>query len=126
MSGPLRHRRGPPAPAGFSHDDRIRAFCGPASTIRLCSVASVCRPGELAAHAHGRVSRFHGTGSDETIFFAQEAILAAHEDGPKRKPVMIARNDQQRSSVMPAFLTLIYREYCKARLAEMKEKALLL
>jgi hypothetical protein len=49
--------------------------------------------------------------------------LAAHDDGPKRTPVTIAPNDQQRSSVMSAFLTLIYREYCRARLAEMQRKS---
>jgi hypothetical protein len=32
--------------------------------------------------------------------------------------IKLAGNDQQRSSIMSAILTLIYREYCKARLAE--------
>jgi hypothetical protein len=36
------------------------------------------------------VKRFHGTDFDETIFFFQEAILAAYEGGLKRTPVRIA------------------------------------
>ena len=39
--------------------------------------------------AHGRVKWFHGTGSDETIFFFQEATLVACEGSPKQTPVMI-------------------------------------
>jgi hypothetical protein len=36
--------------------------------------------------AHGRVKRFHGTASDETIFFFQEATLVACEGSPKQTP----------------------------------------
>jgi hypothetical protein len=42
------------------------------------------------------VKWFHGTGSDETIFFFQEATLVACEGGPKQAPVKITTNDQQR------------------------------
>jgi hypothetical protein len=42
------------------------------------------------------VKRFHGTASDETIFFFQEATLVACEGSPKQTPVRIAANDQQR------------------------------
>jgi len=35
------------------------------------------------------VKWFHGTGSDETIFFFQEATLVACEDSPKQTPVTI-------------------------------------
>jgi hypothetical protein len=65
------------------------------------------------------VNRFPGIGSDETNFFASEAIFGSRENGRKRTPVRIGGNDQQWSSIMSALLTLIYREYCRARLAEM-------
>jgi hypothetical protein len=35
------------------------------------------------------VKWFHGTGSDETIFFFQEATLVACEGSPKQTPVTI-------------------------------------
>jgi len=72
-------------------------------------------------HSHGRVKRFHGSGSDETIHAVQEATFSGREDRPKRTPSRVAVHDQQWSWIMSAILTLIYREYCKARLAEISK-----
>jgi hypothetical protein len=41
------------------------------------------------------VKWFHGTGSDETIFFFQEATLVACEGGPKQTPVKVTTNHEQ-------------------------------
>jgi hypothetical protein len=54
------------------------------------------------------VKWFHGTGSDETNFFFQEATLVACEGGPKQTPVMIARNDEQRK--IQSFIKVGLRE----------------
>jgi len=69
------------------------------------------------------VNGFLGWDFDEIILFAHEAILTVRKDGLKRTPLRIVGGDQQRSSVMSAFLTFIYRAYCRARLAEMHKRA---
>jgi hypothetical protein len=45
------------------------------------------------------------------------------EDALKRSPASLSCIDQQWSSVMLAILGIIYREFCKARLAEMRQVA---
>jgi hypothetical protein len=62
------------------------------------------------------------TGSDETFFLAEETIFRER----RRQPEIGTRQYvetviKQWSSVMSAFLTLIYREYCRVRLAEMRK-----
>jgi hypothetical protein len=66
------------------------------------------------------VNWFRGIAADETILSIQETALSAREKVRKRTPVSMFENDQQWGSVMSIFLTFIYREYCKARLAEMQ------
>jgi hypothetical protein len=57
----------------------------------------------------------------ETTLSADEVILRER----RRQPEM--SNDQdnsvikRRSSIMLAFFTMLYREYCRARLAEMRK-----
>jgi hypothetical protein len=47
----------------------------------------------------------------------------------RKRPETIAnqacRIDQRRGSIMPAIFDLLYREYCRARLAEMRKQLLL-
>lgn len=62
-----------------------------------------------------------GDGSDETSFLVHETILARLRKRQETNVGHAAANDQQWSSIMSALLTLIYREYCKACLAEMKK-----
>jgi hypothetical protein len=59
------------------------------------------------------------------VSLVPETISLTNEYSPKRNPVIIARSDQPWSSVMSAFLNLIYREYCKASLAEMRRESIL-
>jgi hypothetical protein len=50
-------------------------------------------------------------------------VLARGEIGPKQSARQDVVDDQQRSSVMSAIISLIYREYCRARLAEIQKLA---
>jgi hypothetical protein len=50
--------------------------------------------------------------------------LAGGEAALTQFPNQAFHTDQQRSSVMSAFLTLIYHEFCKGRLAEMRKHRL--
>jgi hypothetical protein len=43
-----------------------------------------------------------------------------------RQPGVRPRQKEQKESAMSALLNIIYREYCRARLAEMRQPALLL
>jgi hypothetical protein len=59
---------------------------------------------------------------EETIFLAEEAIFRAR----RRRQETIISNDamavvRQWSSIMSAIFNLIYREFCVARLAEMRK-----
>jgi hypothetical protein len=47
--------------------------------------------------------------------------LAGGEAALKQLPIKLSALIKQRSSVMSALLTLIYHEFCKARLAEMRK-----
>jgi hypothetical protein len=60
-------------------------------------------------------------GSKETSFLVDETILASLRKRQETNVGHDAVNDEQWSSIMSAFLTLIYREYCKACLAEMQK-----
>jgi hypothetical protein len=62
-----------------------------------------------------------GDGFDETSFLVHETILASLRKRQETNVGHAALHDQQWSSIMSAFLTLIYREYCKACLAEMQK-----
>jgi hypothetical protein len=55
------------------------------------------------------------------FFLLKKPFFESGEDGRKQARANIEAVIKQRSSVMSAFLTLIYREYCKARLAEMRK-----
>jgi hypothetical protein len=63
-------------------------------------------------------------GSDEAFFLVHETILAGLRKRLETNVGHGAVYDQQSSSIMSAFLTLIYREYCKACLAEMGKHCL--
>ncbi|WP_154073206.1 hypothetical protein [Bradyrhizobium erythrophlei] len=62
-----------------------------------------------------------GTGSDETSFLVHETILASLRKRQETNVGQTGLDDQQWSSIMSALLTLIYRAYCKACLAEMQK-----
>lgn len=53
-----------------------------------------------------------------------KSYRSRHEDGRKRTLGQHRDTDQQWSSVMSTLLTLIYREFCRARLAEMRKQHL--
>jgi hypothetical protein len=55
------------------------------------------------------------------MFCAEEAILAGGEAALKQLSINLSALMKQRSSVMSALLTLIYHEFCKACLAEMRK-----
>jgi hypothetical protein len=59
--------------------------------------------------------------SDETLFRSNEAISRDQRKAPETVAWKGGYTDQQRSSVMLAILTLIYREFCLARIAEMRK-----
>jgi hypothetical protein len=67
------------------------------------------------------VKRFSRTGSDEIIFFAEEAILAEPRRRPEINTCERAALIKQWSSIMWAIITLMYRSYCRARLLEMRK-----
>jgi hypothetical protein len=50
--------------------------------------------------------------------------LAGGEAALKQLPIKLSALIKQRSSVMSALLTLIYHEFCKACLAEMRKQHL--
>jgi hypothetical protein len=54
----------------------------------------------------------------------QETISAGGAMTPKRMPASFTDTDQQRSSIMWTVLSLIYRQYCWARLMEMRKSHL--
>jgi hypothetical protein len=67
------------------------------------------------------VNRLHQGAAEETIQTREETIFALG----RRQPEIIAVHgdvaDRQWSLIMSALITLIYREYCRARLAEMRK-----
>jgi hypothetical protein len=54
-----------------------------------------------------------------------KSFSAPCEDGPKRSSVSMTALIKQRSSIMPTVFDALYREYCRARLAEMRKQLLL-
>jgi hypothetical protein len=68
--------------------------------------------------ARKSVKRFHGCPADETV---QKLFLSIGEESPKQIRITLRLSDQQRGSIMSALISLLYREYCKARLAEMRK-----
>jgi hypothetical protein len=54
----------------------------------------------------------------------KKPFSAAGEAVLKQLPIKLSGPIKQRSSVMSALLTLIYHEFCKARLAEMRKHIL--
>jgi hypothetical protein len=65
------------------------------------------------------------TCSHETIRPAEEAIFRGRRRRPEAIHAQDEHRDQQRGSIMPTIFDLIYREYCRARLAEMRKQLLL-
>jgi hypothetical protein len=77
----------------------------------------------LSTGAEGRpraweISDWSQSGSDETT--RTKPFSAGGTLSRKRTPVSITTNDEQWSSVMSAILTFIYREFCLARIAEIR------
>jgi hypothetical protein len=64
---------------------------------------------------------FRSFRSHETIPSADEAIFPAHEEGLKRKPGTNLSDNQTRGTVMRTLISFLYREYCRARLVEMRK-----
>ena len=58
---------------------------------------------------------------EETNSSRTKPVLTRGEIGPKQSAHQDVAGDQQRSSVMSAIISLIYREYCRARLAEIQK-----
>jgi hypothetical protein len=52
---------------------------------------------------------------------AKKPFLPDGEDSRKSNPCNLVCLVKQWSSIMSALITLIYREYCRARLAEMRK-----
>jgi hypothetical protein len=50
-----------------------------------------------------------------------KSFYASGEDGRKQVIATMRVVVKQRSSIMLAFFTMLYREYCRARLAEMRK-----
>jgi hypothetical protein len=68
------------------------------------------------------VKRLHRLRDRETFSGAGEAIFLFHEEGRKRTPVTNLPNDLTKGeSVMWTLISLFYRGYCRARLAEMRK-----
>ena len=74
---------------------------------------------ESAANSSRQREVISSTCSGRNNFPAEETIWESCEDALKRSPASVGCIDQQWSSVMSAILGIIYREFCKARLAEM-------
>jgi hypothetical protein len=54
----------------------------------------------------------------------QEIIFPSGDVGWKQDALSLSDSDQQWSSIMLAIINLLYREYCKARVAEMRARHL--
>jgi hypothetical protein len=69
---------------------------------------------------------FRGSGSDETNLLATKPFLAERR---RRLETMLgyvrAIVIQRRGSIMPSIFDLLYREYCRARLTEMRKQLLI-
>ena len=57
----------------------------------------------------------------ETCFLHMKPVLACHEICPKQFGMHGALVIGKRSLTMSAIISLIYREYCRARLAEIQK-----
>jgi hypothetical protein len=69
---------------------------------------------------HGCVKCFFNVFRTKQISPPKKPFWESCEDAQKRSPASLACIDQQWSSIMLATLSIIYREFCKARLAEMR------
>jgi hypothetical protein len=74
---------------------------------------------------HGRVNRFLKPAPRKPFSSLDEAIFRARRRRPETIPIQASRMIKQRSSVMPTIFDLLYREYCRARLAEMRQQLLI-
>jgi hypothetical protein len=100
----------------------IRVTCG---VIQTTGGSHLGPRGARHGRAVGAASkRFGPVRSDETIFRRDETISGTARRRPETNIGHHRGKDQQRSSVMSTFLTLIYREFCRARLAEMRKQHL--
>jgi hypothetical protein len=75
-------------------------------------------------HTHGCVRRemASSTGSARNKFSPpMKSFCASGEDGRKWAIANMTAVIKQRSSIMLAFFTMLYRGYCRARLAEMRK-----
>jgi len=67
------------------------------------------------------VKLFRRLAFDETLFRSEEAISLHRRRGRETLVWNHAPIGQQWGSIMSAIITLIYRAYCLARLAEMRK-----